>query len=896
MITRITSPYYSGQTAEIIFSPCSGGTINLGTHLLPYDYVSDNYEGSYSLYFSGFSIYCDFNIPCPCDLIVEFPTPTVTNTPTLTPTVTNTPTPTPTSTDPPPTPTPTSTDPPPTPSNTPTNTPTNTKTPTNTPTKTTTPTPTTSFGFTPTNTPTPTITPSTGSIILCSPPCSLGLSTYVQNSIGQLICGNLTGSCGSITAYTIFWYDSLGNIALKSGFGTPYSFVGPYNYNHPMTVFNSPMLPPDTYTPILQAVTIAGTTYTSSGISGTTSAIMDCFTAQQVTIESFNCSNGTLTGNYEHRVQFTAGPGSAVPPSSMYAHFNMDPSKKYFPFMFRGNLIPDTLKMSFIGSNYGNVPIVVEFIEVGGVIGPTGPFSFSNGIDYRVVATPKLYKFGNLTDSQNYFPKVLNLSNFVINSGDYLIIEVIPNSTQNQTSWDLYFTCLETFNCESCIHQYYTYPYGQEIILSSITPVFSLDCNRLYVNFSVTGCSGSTLLAEDIFKYFHPDFSGLSNPFLRTLNTPGAGGNACGCGGAQSNYFGLTNNTGLSFGNQNFPLSPNGSAGCFIYSNGTTTLCTTNPPNTVIVTKINNVITITCSNQTDRDAFYNSYLSSLTSILWTPTPPLSTSINYYKVIIFDHYEPVSVASNCADNQFILKSWNFHPSSVVTTTNSPNDYKMIITMNLITNNYGSGNTLCGGSCSATTNTFINTEITPSYNIDPNYSSTSNTALRSIDPFIRNRGVGQSNGVGFMKTMGTTRMYIPWYSNITYPYSGTPLTIIPSLSATTCDWGGNDGFFKQNPWESQPNTLCESSRWSPRVYIGPPFDPSNPNLVQNPLGFDDPTYTMYTVARTDVNDPRSFDIYAGNYINSPTNFISQIAVLIYRQVGANPPIIFDPNYFV
>jgi hypothetical protein len=202
-------------------------------------------------------------------------------------------------------------------------------------------------------------------------------------------------------------------------------------------------------------------------------------------------------------------------------------------------------------------------------------------------------------------------------------------------------------------------------------------------------------LAEDIFKYFHPDFSGLSNPFLRTLNTPGAGGNACGCGGAQSNYFGLTNNTGLSFGNQNFPLSPNGFAGCFIYSNGTTTLCTTNPPNTVIVTKINNVITITCDNQTDRDAFYNSYLSSLTSILWTPTPPLSTSINYYKVIIFDHYEPVSVASNCADNQFILKSWNFHPSSVVTTTNLPNDYKMIITMNLITNNYGGGDTLCGG---------------------------------------------------------------------------------------------------------------------------------------------------------------------------------------------------------
>jgi len=55
-------------------------------------------------------------------------------------------------------------------------------------------------------------------------------------------------------------------------------------------------------------------------------------------------------------------------------------------------------------------------------------------------------------------------------------------------------------------------------------------------------------------------------------------------------------------------------------------------------------------------------------------------------------------------------------------------------------------------------------------------------------------------------------------------------------------------------------------------------------------------MYTVVRTDVNDPRSFDIYAGSYMNSPTNFFSQIADLIYRQVGANPPIIYDPNYFV
>ena len=869
MITRITSPYYSGQTAEIIFSPCSGGTINLGTHLLPYDYVSDNYEGSYSLYFSGFSIYCDFNIPCPCDLIVEFPT-TLTPTPTITQTITPTITPTPT---------PTSTDPPPTP----TNTPTITQTPTITITQ------------TPTNTPTPTITPSNGSINLCLPPCSLGLSNYIQNTVGQIICGNLTGSCGSITAYTIFWYDSLGNIALKSGFGTPYSFVGLYNYNHPMTVFNSPMLPPDTYTPILQAVTIAGTTYTSTGISGTTAALMSCFDSSQLTVESFNCSNGTLTGNYEHRVQFTAGPGSAVPPSSMYSHFNMDPSKKYFAFAFRGNLILDTLRITFIGSNYGNTPIVVEYIDIGGLSCSSGPPALDKGIDYRVAALPKKYVFDSINATNNYFNKILNLSNFVINSGDYLILEVIPNSTQNQTSWDFYFTCLENFNCETCINNYIPYPYGQQIILSSITPTFNFDCNRLTVLLQVDGCDISTLLTEDIFKYIHSDFSSLSNPYLPTRNRLTSSN--CGCGAGQSLVNRITNNSVLGFGNTSMPLSPTG-GGCLITSAGTTTLCTTNSPNTISITKVNNVITITCSSLTDRDTFFNSYQSQLTAIGWLPTPPLSTSINYYKAIVLDHYQPLNINSNCADNQFVLRSWNIHPSSSVTTPNAPGNFQMIITMNLITNNYGGGNPICVSSCSATTGNFVSNIITPSYNIDPSYSSTSNTALRSINPFARTVSVVNIPSGPVMYAQDGTFLDFPWYSTITYPYSGSPLTIIPSLSATTCDFGGADGFYKiqgSNPnWQPASNS-CESAVWAPRPHV---FGPTDPDLLIDPNYLGHNALTRYAVHRTDINDPRSFDIYVGNFnpYQNPSTWPGNCAALIYRQVGANPPIIFDPNYFV
>ena len=141
-VIQILTTNYSGETAQITFTPCSGGTIDLGNQVLPYNYESENYQGSYSLYFSAFTKTCTFDIPCPT---LE-PTPTSTNvpptaTPTPTPTSTDvppppsaTPTPTPTSTDVPPTPTPTSTDvPPPTQTPTPTSTdvpPTPTPTPT----------------------------------------------------------------------------------------------------------------------------------------------------------------------------------------------------------------------------------------------------------------------------------------------------------------------------------------------------------------------------------------------------------------------------------------------------------------------------------------------------------------------------------------------------------------------------------------------------------------------------------------------------------------------------------------------------------------------------------------------------------------------------------------------
>ena len=165
----IFSDNLNGLTANVTFYPCSGGTIDLGTQVFPFTYVTDYWYGSYDCYVPTYAYNYILDVPCPTPTPTQSPTqtatPTTTPTPSvtigLTPTMTETPTQTPTKT---PTPTPTVTigltptatqsqTPTPTTTQTPTNTQTSTVTPTVSPTTTTTPTP-TRTSSTPTQTPT----------------------------------------------------------------------------------------------------------------------------------------------------------------------------------------------------------------------------------------------------------------------------------------------------------------------------------------------------------------------------------------------------------------------------------------------------------------------------------------------------------------------------------------------------------------------------------------------------------------------------------------------------------------------------------------------------------------------------------------------------------------------
>jgi hypothetical protein len=227
---RILSDNLSGQTTNVTYFPDTGGTIDLGTQVFPFNYISSYYYGNYDCYVPTYGYTYTINVPGPTPTPsptetqtgltpTATVTPTVTETPTNTPTVTETPTNTPTET---PTNTPTET-----PTNTPTETPTPTitETPTNTPTET----PTNTPNETPTSTVTPTITSTETPTQTPTPTNALDVFNITSGSTANIACdsgfvGTIYGENLSFDTNTQFYNNSNGTVTGDmSGF---YSFGG----------------------------------------------------------------------------------------------------------------------------------------------------------------------------------------------------------------------------------------------------------------------------------------------------------------------------------------------------------------------------------------------------------------------------------------------------------------------------------------------------------------------------------------------------------------------------------------------------------------------------------------------------------------------------------------------
>lgn len=624
---------------------------------------------------------------------------------------------------------------------------------------------------------------------ICEPPCELSFDSYSSNTIGQLVVGNITGDCGDITSYVIYWYNSNEEIQLISGFGPLIPGYLTYSVTHPLTGNASPPIPADIYTPILQAIVINGVTYTLTGLSGTTEANLDCLTSISVTVDPYNCENCTEVGHYKCRKTYTTTPGSIVPADTLAITFELDSSTTYFAYAFKGDTIPDSLKITFInqdGANY-NHPILVEYITVGQ--------SIIEDSDLGLGILPKRIKTG---DANEYYAKPLNLSNFTINNGDYLIIEVIPNTGITQTSWDLYFTCLDSFDCNSCLET--NIPFK----ISASTISFSnSNCNVGTFNAKFIGCP--QYYNEDIFKFMHS----VNNPLLDTKypfnNNP------------KSDYFGLEGGT--------YGVNITNNMVCALTNLGDNTQTCELTFNTITFTKVGPIITITCSDINDRDSYYDSYLFVYNLTGWQPTPPLPTSLNYYRYIIFKYLQPLVSTSTCGDNQYNIIEYSIHPSSTVTIGGSLGAYTMTINMSTITNQIVSACTNCSQIASLVVY-YVNNSVNYANN-----TYTTNNGLKYNIPFIRYaKVVSYQNNLS--SGLGPAYLFIPNYSNETLTYSGSPLTIIPSLTATTCDF----------------NWMI----FNPIILNG------------REVQYYNQSFKNYNVILTDINNPTYFNIRVNNTI--------------------------------
>jgi len=650
--------------------------------------------------------------------------------------------------------------------------------------------------------------------------CELSFDSYQTNNVGIIVAGELTGSCeNDITDYRIFWYgpNSSTNLAFTSGYGSTFS---PYSLTHPLIGINSPMVEAGTYIPVIDKIKLNGLNYSQTGGTGYIQAELECFNAATVNVQPFTCDNGTvpLPNDYTHRVNFSAAAAGTIP-LTLQSTFDLDITTNYFSWKFKSDAIPDSLKITFYGSDYTN-PIILEYWEIGGNL------STSN---------TEYLTFPKSADTVNYFSKVTSLTSLSRNVGDYLILEVIPNQFNTQTTWDFYFTCMDSFDCDLCLYDYLNTPY--KIKSSSITGITG-SCSSIEVNFDVSGCTQSSITNSDIYKYQQTVASPLTTTsFNNTIYTDDITG-------LRNRISGRLDwnetNCGIAFG-INFQA-----------------ICSPIPNTNIISFKKENtgpsgqgVIKMVFSSLSDLVDYKSSYDLTLP---YSGTPSNPADPNYYRYFQLRIPKNATPNTNCGDGTSLL-TYSLHYSSIVTTGTTGGNYTLNITMPTISNGIAPFDP-CDINCQGSINnivTTVNNSSTGATNVE---DFTTNTGSKYIVPFGVTRYFVENLPVVISGNTIQGVYYLNNYLNSTIPFSGnsSPYTQIPSLSALTC-----------NNFTS----------------IGVSYTSVQFVYVYN-----------YRVELTDPNNVKSFRILASPIVNGvPSNIFSDVVATVINGVLQLPT---NPSY--
>ena len=574
--------------------------------------------------------------------------------------------------------------------------------------------------------------------------CDVGFNIYSANTVSVITAGNLTGSCdNNITDYVVNWYgpNSSTEVEFTSGIGTTFN----YDWEHPLTGTSSVFVPPGVYIPEIDSVILNGVI-----LQETEGALSDCFSP--ITVEAFNCSNGNNTSPifytlsaYSHVIQFSNQSQGNVPPN-LSAVFELSANTNFLAFSFKGESIPDAIKFLFSGSSY-STPLVLEYMKVGSNLTSTN-------------LNPSVYPKSASTSI--FFSKVLNLQDTVtVLPGDYLIIEIEVDPTNENTDWMLYLKCLETFDCNKCIDT----NTPNKIVASSITGITG-SCGDLVVRFMLTGCTTNQNNTDDVFKYIlNPALIG-SNLFIN------------------SNTIGILNQTPNLFYN---------SLSCFFLGSPPnfpyTRICIVLTPEypgyyinlrSYRPTSTTRVIEFKFENLIDFNAYFSNFLEAI-QYSGSSDP---TNINYYSRLVLE--VPTLFGDiPCGDGDY--ETFYFNPQTLNYSTGTTGEFPYVYTFSITANTISNGTTytVCDQQCKSIvdgTVSTINGVITgTSYDI----SGTTTVSSRFQHPF--------SNIVRFTSSTNsdTSEIYnnniqFTTYANATYVASGNPLQNIITLSATNCDF--------------------------------------------------------------------------------------------------------------
>jgi hypothetical protein len=591
------------------------------------------------------------------------------------------------------------------------------------------------------------------------------LTNFSSTTISQIIAGLLVSSVGAdITDYVIDWYgpDDNTTIAFTSGFGT---LFGPYQQTHPFNRISSPGY----YVPMIRQIRINGINYSKTGGTGFVQANIDCLENQTVEVFPSKCSGNRVEPVYYYpdytNYYFSDTAAYNTPPESLSLGFDLDINSNYFAWQFRAYSVSDTIKITFHGGNYPT-PIVLEYYTIG-----------SDYTNINVSVIPKTIK----VDSNNFFKKVINLSNFLRTENDYLIIEVTPNPSISRTNWELYFKCLPSFNCQTCLDSLAPYKF-----IDSSVSINSLGCNIYKLNANLSGCTNSVLYGSDIYKYI--------------TYTSGVAGSL------NSQFYGW-----CASPNGEVPFSStlsSGSTFCGIYGVCAVDYsscsqqpydCDANPGGYISFSKTNDTvggpgnIYMEFQYLSDLKLYYQSYVDNVLQY-GLGTPFDNTNIDYYRY--FSLVIPIIPSNDpnrtCAADTGNVAQYSIHTSSVVTTGVTGNYYFLNMTMPLMTlgATFNSCDIDCLGNADWTV-TVINNQSIASGNQYNFYSNVGAKKLNPISQYVKliktTTGPTLAQQESFLRLTDLV--------NNTIPMSGDSYTLIPSLSAQTCDLTGyqNNGTY-------------------------------------------------------------------------------------------------------